>query len=703
MAFSRLFAWCSTAVLTTVVLAGQPPAASAPATALAKPDANDNQIVQGVSALIERHHLKQHPIDTETSRRMQRLFLEGWDPKKLFFLESDMAEFAAAEGKHAEYLKNGDLAFPVKVYERYLQRVVERNDWAQTLADEKFDFNKEDTITVDNKTAQYCKSNEEAKDRWRSWIKYELCGMIVDGVKEKEARERIKKRYRNLVRFTKQIDKDELLERYLVALTMSYDPHSTYMSPKSQEEFEIAMRLKLQGIGALLSGEDGKTVIKEIIPGGAAEADKRLKVGDRITGVGQGDDGEIVDVDEMKLTNVVKMIRGEAGTRVKLEVIPANSEQRVMYVLTRQQVQLTDRAAKGEIIETPQSAAPDAPKYRVGVVKLPSFYADADAVRAGAPDARTATGDVRRIIADFQQKGVDAVVMDLRENGGGLLSEAISLTGLFIDEGPVVQVKDWNGKIRQHPDDIPGVAYDGPLVVLVSKFSASASEIFAGAIQDYHRGLIVGDSSTHGKGSVQQIVDLSQRMTRPRFMIADNHNLGALKITLQMFYRVNGDSTQNRGVVSDVILPSVTDREEFSESKLDYALEFDKIPAAKFAPANSVTPYLVEKVRSSSIERRKNSEDFAKLEKRVARFRELASRKTITFNQERLKAQKAERKELADLQLEDEDEDDAPAKSKTDKKKVEKKFGTSTYDKEVLSVAADFVRFAKPQSAAQRR
>jgi carboxyl-terminal processing protease len=702
MAFSRLLAWCSTAVLATIAFAGAPPAASAPATALAKPDAYDTQIVNGVSRLIEMAHLKQHKIDVETSRRMHRLFIEGWDPKKLFFLESDINEFAAAESKHAEFLNAGDLAFPVNVYQRYLQRVVERNDWAQSLADEKYDFTKEDSITVDNKTAQYCKTNDEAKERWRSWIKYELCGMIVDGVKEKDARERIKKRYRNLVRFTKQIDKDELLERYLVALTTSYDPHSTYMSPKSQEEFEIAMRLKLQGIGALLSGEDGRTVIKEIIPGGAAEQDKRLKVGDRITGVGQGDDGEIVDVDEMKLGNVVKMIRGEAGTRVKLEVIPANSEQRVVYVLTRQQVQLTDRAAKGEVIETPQSAAPDAPKVRIGVVKLPSFYADADAVRAGAPDARTATGDVRRILGEFQQKGVDAVVMDLRENGGGLLSEAISLTGLFIDEGPVVQVKDWNSKIRQHPDDIPGVVYDGPLVVLVSKFSASASEIFAGAIQDYHRGLVVGDSSTHGKGSVQQIVDLAQK-GRQRFMIADNQNLGALKITLQMFYRVNGDSTQNRGVVSDVILPSVTDREEFSESKLDYALEFDRIPPAKFGTMSAVTPDLVEKVRTSSLERRKKSEEFAKLERRVARFRELASRKTITFNQERLKAQKAERKELADFALEDDEDEDAPIKSKTDKKKVEKKFGANTYDKEVLAVAADYVRFAKPQSAAQRR
>ena len=703
MTLSRFFVLTSAAIWASIGFAGQPPTAAAPASALAKPDSNDKQIVQGVSMLIERAHLKQHPIDADISRRMHRLFIETWDPKKLFFLELDVAEFAGSEAKHAEFLKNGDLAFPVAVYERYLQRVSERNDWAQKLADEQFDFTKEDTIVVDNKTAQYCKTNEEAKDRWKSWIKYELCGMVVDGIKETEARERIHKRYKNLLRFTKQIDKDELLERYLVALTMSFDPHSTYMSPRSQDEFEIAMRLKLQGIGALLSGEDGKTVIKEIIPGGAAEQDKRLKVGDKITGVAQGDDGEIVDVEEMKLGNVVKMIRGEAGTRVKLEVIPANSEQRVIYVLTRQQIQLVDRAAKGDILEVPQSAAPNAPKHRIGVIKLPSFYADAEAVRAGAPDARTATADVRRILGEFQQKGVDAVVMDLRENGGGLLSEAISITSLFVDDGPIVQVKDFNGKIRPHADDMPGVAYDGPLMVLVSKFSASASEIFAGAIQDYHRGIVIGDSSTHGKGSVQQIVNLAEQGRR-RLLIADAaQNLGALKITLQMFYRVNGDSTQNRGVVSDLILPSVTDREEFSESKLDYALEFDRIPAAPFVVANAVTPDLLEKVRAASLERRKKNEDFAKLEKRVARFRELASRKTITFNQDRLKQQKAERKELAELDFEDDEDDDAPTKAKPEKKKVEKKFGVTAYDKEVLNVASDYVRLVKPQTAVQRK
>jgi carboxyl-terminal processing protease len=647
---------------------------------------SDGQIIRNVANLLEYAHLKQFKIDHEISRRMHKLYVESFDPKKLFFLESDLKELADGEFRHTDYIRNGDLGFAIRVYERFLKRVTERNEWAAGFAKEKFDFAQEDTIVVDNKTATYAKNDDEAKARWRAWIKYELCTMIVDGVKEPEARERIAKRYRNLLRFTKQTDKDELLERYLTCLTNSFDPHSTYMSPKSQEEFDIAMRLQLQGIGALLGGEDGRTTIKEILPGGAAESDKRLKPGDRITGVGQGEAGEMVDVDEMKLSDVVKMIRGEAGTKVRLEVIPANSEKRVVYVLTRQKVTLADKGAKGEIFEAPHPGQAGG-KYRVGVVKLPSFYADNAAIRVGAADARSATADVRRILEDFKVKGVDAVVMDLRNNGGGLLQEAISVTGLFIDTGPVVQVKDFAGKTRRHFDEAEGAAYDGPLVVLVNKFSASASEIFAGAVQDYKRGLVVGDASTHGKGSVQQVVDLGDK--NHGALLADNANQGALKVTLQMFYRVNGDSTQNRGVVSDVVLPSASDREDFSESKLDYALEFDRISPAGHRMANMVAPQDVEELKKRSAARRAANPDFAKLAKLVAKVRELADRKTIAFTEAKLRQQKAERKELLALdEAVGDDEDDA---SKPVAKKKEKKFGEDAYDKEVLAIVGDYV------------
>jgi carboxyl-terminal processing protease len=324
--------------------------------------------------------------------------------------------------------------------------------------------------------------------------------------------------------------------------------------------------------------------------------------------------------------------------------------------------------------------------YKIGVIKLPSFYADNEAVRAGLQDAKSASGDMQRILEDFNRQGVDGVIVDLRMNGGGLLHEAINVTGLFIDEGPVVQVKDFNGKTRKHMDEKPGVVYNGPLIVLVNKFSASASEIFAGAIQDYHRGLVVGDSSTHGKGSVQQIIDLGDKIPH---LVPGDRNLGALKVTLQMFYRVNGDSTQNRGVMSDIVLPSATDQERFSETKLDYALDFDRIPEAKHEMTGHVSPDLVQNLRNMSLDRRAKSDEFAKLAKRVEKTKELASQKVVTFNEAKLRAQKKERGELIE---DDEDVDDDAKPKDPEKKKVEKKFGQDVYDKEVMAILSDYIR-----------
>jgi carboxyl-terminal processing protease len=677
----RLFAiFCAALLLTaSCARAQQPTTKTTPATALATPDARDRQIVEYVASLIGEAHLTRHKLDNEISTRMHRLFLEGWDPRKLFFLQADIDEFAASATKHAKFIASADLSFAVRVYERFVQRVAERNEWAQALAAEKFDFTQEDSIVLDRKSTTYCKDIDEAKARWRSWIKYELCGMIVDGTKEDEARSRIQKRYRNLLNVTKQLDRDELLEHYLAALASSYDPHTTYMSPRSVEEFQIAMRLQLQGIGALLGNEDGRTLIKEIIPGGAAALDKRLKVGDQITGVGEGENGEMVDVSEMSLSHTVRLIRGESGTRVRLEVMPANSAQRSVYVLTRRKVELTERGAKGDIIEGP--AGPDGVKTRVGVIKLPSFYGG-----SGAPGTGV-SADVRKILAEFKQKGVDSVVLDLRNNGGGLLNEAISLASLFVDEGPIVQVKDYNGKVERHQDNFPGVAYDGPLVVVINRLSASASEIFAGVIKDYKRGLVVGDSSTFGKGSVAQMVDLGRVAAGSGG--ASDAKLGALQITLQAFYRVNGESTQKRGVKADVVLPSATDREEFSEAKLDHVLEFERIAAAEFTTANLVSADTVTKVRDASVERRAKSEDFAKLQKRLALLRELVARKTITFTEASLRQQKAARKELGELPVDD------GLNTSPDEKKNERRFGETAYEREVLAITADFGRLGK--------
>ena len=679
MTFRRFTAvWAALLLAPWFISAQQSGLPIKPAAELAQGHTRDRLIAATVAKVIDEIHLTGRKIDVNISERMHKLFVEQWDPRKLFFLESDIAEFAAARQKHAQFIADGDMKFPVRVYEVFLKRIAERQAWTQELLKEKFDFGQECTIILDPKTARYAKTTEEAKGRWRDWIKYELCSLIVDSVKDDDPRARIQKRYNALLQITQRLDRDDLLERYLASLANAFDPHSGYMSPKSLEEFEIAMRLQLQGIGAALNSDDGKTMLKEIIPGGPAADDKRLKVGDQITGVGQGEDGEIVDVVDMPLSRVVQLIRGKAGTKVRLEVIPGNTGQRVVYVLTRRRVTLTDKGAKGEIIEAP-GADPKAAKQRVGVIAVPSFYGG-----SGAPGTGL-TADMAKILSGFKQQGVDAVVIDLRYNGGGLLQEAIGVASLLVDQGPIVQVKDFQGDIRQHRDDFPGVVYDGPLVVLVNRLSASASEIFAGVIQDYRRGLIVGDSSTFGKGTVTQVVDLA-RLVQVN-LPASERKLGAIMVTLQGFYRVNGETTQKRGVVPDVILPSFTDRAEYSEAKLDHVLDLKPIQPAKFTSADSLVHDAIKKIQKSSLERRANSAEFKKLSENIARLHEFASRTSLTFTETKLKEYRTERKELAASAL----GDDPDPKSDPEARK-DKKFGATTYEREVLAIVEDVVR-----------
>lgn len=669
-------------------------AALAPVGVLAEakaPAPKDGDIARIVCSLMEKGHVSQRKLDVTISRRLHKSFLRLFDPLKLYFLESDANEFANSENLHQEETLKGDLHFAFQVYQRFLQRLDERVKWTNELLEkEKFDFDKEESFVVDPETAVYCKTEDEAKQRWKTRIKYELVTFIVDGKTEAEARERIKKRYRNISKSWKQMDGDELLELFLTSVTNSFDPHSTYMSARTLDDFNISIQLSLEGIGALLQSEDGITTVKEIVPGGAADKDGRLKPGDKIVGVGEGPDGEILDIVDMKLRDVVKHIRGKAGTIVRLEITPATADKRVVYSLTRQKIELKDGEAKGDVIEIPNPTGVGAP-LKVGVIRLPSFYADSEAMRAGDAEAKTATNDVRRILEKFNQEGVAGVVMDLRSNGGGLLNEAIDLTGLFIDDGPIVQVRDYSGRVSRYMDELPGAVYRGPLIVLVNKFSASASEIFAGAIQDYGRGVIVGDSSTHGKGSVQKVYDL-RRAAGDR-MPADVKP-GAVKLTTQKFYRVNGQSTQNRGVVSDVVIPSRSDHEDFGEAKLDYALDFDQIVEAAHLPMELVDANLIGRLKQAALDRQKTDPELQKLAQQKAKIHERRGRKVLTFTQLSLK------KEREDLGKEDEEgEDDDIPSSKT--KKKDKKFGTDPYTAEVLRIMGDYLKL-KPGALTQR-
>jgi carboxyl-terminal processing protease len=490
-----------------------------------------------------------------------------------------------------------------------------------------------------------------------------------------KAVEKLRKRYNSIRKSWNQTDNDELLERYLSSMTTGFDPHSDYMSPSTLDNFNITMRLELDGIGASLRSEDGYTTVNNIIPGGAADKDGKLKPGDKIVGVGQGAEGPMEDIVDMKLNDVVEKIRGKRKTVVRLEVDPADESGRKTYTITRDRIELKDSEARSEIV--PWGKKPDGQPYQVGVIQLPSFYMDMDGARLGLPTYKSTTRDVRRLLEEFNKKNVDAVVIDLRWNGGGSLTEAVNMTGLFIDTGPVVQVKGPDGRIDPYQDPEAGMVWKGPMVVMINKFSASASEIFAGAIQDYGRGVVIGDHSTHGKGTVQQLYDVASVL----FRNGTDQNLGALKMTIQQFYRPGGDSTQNRGVVSDIELPSLTTQLEVGESDLDYALKFDKVPALPHDMYHMVDGQVLQGLRNLSQQRIDKADFFAREKRRIQRYEEQKDAKTVTLNKEKFLA---ERKELNADKEEESIYDDLSDPNRP-------VFRLDDYDKEALDITVDYL------------
>ncbi|MGQ9913314.1 MAG: carboxy terminal-processing peptidase [Thermogutta sp.] len=601
----------------------------------AGPRTQDRHIAQSVALLLPRQHLTRHPLDGEIGQRAMGLFLKALDPMKLYFYQSDVDRFTQQAERITESVQKGDVSLAYEIFDVYLKRLDERVKLALDLIRQPHDFTVDEEIVRDPDLLSYPKDAAEAHDRWRKRIKLDLLVLKSDKQLEGQAAfEKLEKRYSSFGKRMHQTDEDELLEIYLTAICESYDPHTSYMSPETLENFDITMKLELEGIGAALQSEDGYTIVKSVIPGGAAAKDGRLKVEDKVVGVGQGESGEIVDVVDMKLSDVVQLIRGKRGTVVRLEVLPAAGGPRQIYAITRERIELKDSEAKGRVFE--QGSRPDGKPYRIGVIDLPSFYMDMSGARMGIPEFRSTTRDVRRILDDFNRQGVDAVILDLRKNGGGSLQEAINLTGLFIPSGPVVQVKDAVGRVSVYDDEDTSVAWSGPLIVVISKFSASASEILAGAIQDYRRGLIVGDTSTHGKGTVQSLMDLGQQL----FRLPNAPKLGALKITIQQFYRPDGDSTQHRGVPADITLPSITDHlEGIAESDLKYALPFDRIDPADYKPNGDVDSSVIDYLKTRSAERVAASADFQKVMKDIERYRTQRARKTIPLNEEKFLAQ----------------------------------------------------------------
>ncbi|MEM6472848.1 MAG: carboxy terminal-processing peptidase, partial [Planctomycetota bacterium] len=589
-----------------------------------------------------------------------------------------------ARNKIDDTIREGDLSLAYRIFDRFTARVDERVRIALELLDGDFDFTKDDFIVVDADVAKYARNTEEVKDRWRRQLKYALLDLQDDDTIGEEAKDLLRRRYQRYARRFKNYDNDDILEAYLTSITSAFDPHSTYMSPATLEDFNISMGLKLQGIGAALREKDGSTVVMQIIPGGAAYADKRLQPDDVIVSVGQGEEGPMLDIIEMPLTDVVDMIRGNAGTIVRLGVKKGGKGETEVYQITRAAVELEQSAARGKVIE---HKSPSGQSRSIGFINLPSFYMDMQAAREGRSDFRSSTRDVRNILADFRKQGVDGVVIDLSRNGGGSLTEAINLTGLFINRGPVVQVKDSNGQIEQYNDEEPGTAWGGPLVVLTSKFSASASEIFAGAIKDYNRGIVVGDPATHGKGTVQTLMDLGQKL-----FLNGRQNYGALKVTLQQFYLPDGASTQREGVQADIVLPSLTQKMDVAEGDLKYALGSDRISEAEHDVYDLVPAPLLSELRKKSEQRVQKDEEFVDLLRRIELFVKQKEEDTVPLEET---AFMNRRKEL-DAQQEEE-------KEELDQQTDQEVFRDTFYNREVLNIASDYIEGLRRQKLVQAK
>jgi carboxyl-terminal processing protease len=580
-----------------------------------------------VVELLKRHHYNKPPLNDERSEKIYQGYLKMLDPSRSYFIASDIAEFDQWRTRFDDLLKNGDLQPGFVIYKRHLERLQSRLQFTLNMLEngvDTLDFNTDETLLIDRENAPWVKDLAELDDLWRKRVKDEVLRLKIAGKEPKAIQELLTKRYNNQLARLKQTRGEDVFQAYINAFAMSYDPHTTYLSPDNAENFDINMSLSLEGIGAVLQSDNEHVKVVRLVPAGPAEKSKQIAPADKIIGVAQGSK-EMVDVIGWRLDEVVKLIRGPKGSQVRLEVIPAsnapNDQTSKVVSITREAVKLEEQAAKKSILNLKH----DNRDYKLGVIEIPAFYLDFKAFRAGDPNYKSTTRDVKRLLTELEKEKVDGVVIDLRNNGGGSLQEATELTGLFIDQGPTVLVRNSDGRVDVLADENTGIYYKGPMAVLVNRLSASASEIFAGAMQDYHRALILG-GQTFGKGTVQTIQPL-------------NH--GELKLTLAKFYRVSGQSTQHQGVIPDIRYPDIMDTKEIGESALPEALPWDSIKPAIKPELDPIKPFLAE-LQSRFEGRTAQNPDFTFARERLQLAQKLMEETTVSLNETKRRAQQAD-------------------------------------------------------------
>lgn len=592
-----------------------------------------------VSQILDTYHFKKIKLNDSLSSVILDDYVSTLDNNKSYFLASDIASFEKYRNVLDDLTKSGNISPAYEIYDVFKHRFEERMAYVKNeLINKDYDFTIDESYSIDRSKSPWASNEAELDELWRKVIKSQMLSLKLAGKDKEERRDNIKKRYERFEKAISQYQSDDIFELYMNALSESFDPHTNYFSPKTADRFQQNMSLSLEGIGARLQSDNDYTKVVQILPGGPAEKSDLIHENDRIIGVAQGDD-EMVDVIGWRLDDVVQLIKGPKGTTVRLEILPAetgiNGPSEVI-TLQRDKIKLEDLEAKSKLISFNKGGE----NLKIGVITLPSFYMDFEAYQKGDPNYNSTTRDVKRMVEELKEQGIDGLMMDLRNNGGGSLAEAIDLTGLFIKDGPVVQVKTSNNRIEVGEDEDPTVIYDGPMAVLINRFSASASEIFAGAIQDYQRGVVLGEQ-TFGKGTVQSVIDLGRYIKLP-----EEQKVGQLKITLQKFYRVTGSSTQHMGVNPDINFPSAFEASEFGESASPSALLWDQIKSTNFQNTNVVSPQLVSQLSDVYYNRLASDPGLKQLVAETNELKENLAAKTISLNEaeRKKKIEEAEKK-----------------------------------------------------------